>query len=141
MSLSLTLASAGPSAEAVAAAAEEEEERLPAGQAPPVDVWAKSSECLAWAGDGQCKANEAFMAVQCAWSCHKIELAARRSRRRLHHHPPPPPPPSPLTAHHSPFTLTLTRYRRRCPRPDNYAAALAPGEMNATPNPSPNPNP
>ena len=64
-------------------------------------MWAKSSECLAWAGDGQCKANEAFMAVQCAWSCHKIELAARR-------------------------------YRRRCPRPENYAAALAPGEMNAT---------
>ena len=96
------LSSAGPSDAAVAAAAaEEEEERLPAGQAPPVDLWATPSECLAWAGDGQCKANEAFMAVQCAWSCHKIELAARR-------------------------------YRRRCPRPENYAAALAPGEMNAT---------
>ena len=25
------------------------------------------------------------------------------------HHPPPSPSPSPLTAHHSPFTLTLTR--------------------------------
>jgi hypothetical protein len=52
-------AAAGPSDAAVAAAAEEEEEeRLPAGQAPPVDLWAKASECLAWAGDGQCKANE-----------------------------------------------------------------------------------
>ena len=111
-----------------APAEEEEEEQLPAGQAPPVDLWSKPSECLAWAGDGQCKANEAFMSVQCAWSCHKLELAARR-------------------------------YRRRCPRPEQYPDALAAGDMNATqtrvltlslsltltliphPHPHPNPNP
>jgi len=72
----------GEGAAGAAALEEEEEEQLPAGQAPPVDLWAKPSECLAWAGDGQCKANEAFMSVQCAWSCHKLELAARRYRRR-----------------------------------------------------------
>ena len=53
------------------------------------------------------------MAVQCAWSCHKIELTARRYRRRC-----------PRPAHY----------------PDALAAGANP-DPNLNPDPGLNPNP
>ena len=84
-----------------AAVTAEEEPEEQSDAPPPMDTWAKPSECMAWAGDGQCASNPKFMLEQCAWSCHKIELAQKR-------------------------------YNKRCPRPDNYTDALAPGQMSLT---------
>ena len=70
-------------------------------EAPPSDIWANPSECVAWSGSGQCKANPQFMLVNCAFSCAKLEYAK-------------------------------ARYYKRCPIPDNYTAALAPGKMRGT---------
>lgn len=91
-----TLLSGDGGGRAAAAAKEEEDEQ--ALEAPPVDSWSKPSECLAWAGDGQCASNPAFMSVQCAWSCHMIELAARRYDRRWY----APPPAAVCLLHPSP---------------------------------------
>lgn len=94
-SATLIARAAGPSDAAVAAAAaEEEEERLPAGQAPPVDLWATPSECLAWAGDGQCKANE----VRCPPTFAPPRPFAPLSRLPLT----PLPHPSPSASHPHP---------------------------------------
>ena len=61
-----------------AAVTVEEEPEEQSDAPPPMDTWAKPSECMAWAGDGQCASNPKFMLEQCAWSCHKIELAQKR---------------------------------------------------------------
>jgi hypothetical protein len=71
------------------------------GKPPPIDTHPNASECAAWAGSGQCKANPGFMLVSCAFSCAKLEYAKER-------------------------------YNKRCPRPDDYTAALPPGQMHAT---------
>ena len=46
--------------------------------AAPRDSWHTPSECIAWAGGGECEANQQFMSSNCAGSCHKI-LAAREA--------------------------------------------------------------
>ena len=172
----------GAATAAVAAAKEEEDEQ--SLEAPPVDSWSKPSECLAWAGDGQCASNPAFMSVQCAWSCHMIELAARRYDRRWYAPPPaavclhapqpatlcapqpaavctqicqrmhpsfPPYAPQPaivpacchpvctpacchMQPSLPPYASQATSSYLLCfsPRPTNYTAALAPGEMAMT---------
>ena len=71
------------------------------GKPPPVDTHPNGSECAAWAGSGQCKANPGFMLVSCAFSCAKLEYAKER-------------------------------YNRRCPKPDDYTAALPAGQLHAT---------
>ena len=49
---------------------------------PPMDTWATPSECLAWAGAGECKANPGFMQDNCALSCAKLEYAKARYDKR-----------------------------------------------------------
>jgi len=55
-------------------------------EAPPVDTH-NASECAAWAGDGQCEANSAFMLTNCKFSCLKLELAHKAYEKRC---PKPP---------------------------------------------------
>ena len=52
------------------------------GKPPPIDTHSNASECAAWAGSGQCKANPAFMLVSCAFSCAKLEYAKERYNKR-----------------------------------------------------------
>ena len=49
---------------------------------PPIDTHPNKSECAAWAGSGQCKANPGFMLVSCAFSCAKLEYAKERYNKR-----------------------------------------------------------
>ena len=84
-----------------ATAADADTEAASGSEAPPMDTHEKPEECLAWAGDGQCKKNPGFMLEKCAFSCAKIEYAKQR-------------------------------YNKRCPKPDNYTATLAPGRMRET---------
>jgi len=39
------------------------------------DTWHTPSDCVAWAGSGQCEANPGFMLVSCELSCHKIGVS------------------------------------------------------------------
>mmetsp|Transcript_18408 Transcript_18408/g.42360 ORF Transcript_18408/g.42360 Transcript_18408/m.42360 type:complete len:385 (-) Transcript_18408:361-1515(-) len=48
---------------------------------PPVDLH-NTSECAAWAADGQCAANGAFMLTRCELSCLKLELVKQAYERR-----------------------------------------------------------
>ena len=52
------------------------------GEMPPADTHSNPTECQAWAGSGQCKANPGFMLVSCAWSCKQIELVRERYNQR-----------------------------------------------------------
>jgi len=61
---------------------------------PPMDTWEKPSDCLEWAGAGQCKDNPGFMLERCAFSCAKIEYAKARYFKRC----PKPPGYTPALA-------------------------------------------
>ena len=105
---------------------------------PPIDTWAKPSECAAWAGDGQCKANAEFMMQNCKFrSLHlraptpyQISQTTNRPTNRPNGTAPP----------HCELLLLVPcscakiefakqRYYSRCPIPEDYTATLAPGEL------------
>lgn len=52
---------------------------------PPIDRH-NASECMAWAGDGQCKANPSFMLENCAFSCAKLDWAHAAYKKRCPRH-------------------------------------------------------
>lgn len=94
-------------------------ERADAQQTSPVklsgtsglrDTWKTPSDCIAWAGSGECENNPSFMSSNCALSCSPEERAASEGR----------------------LAAARAEYATRCPRAEGVQPALAPGAMNAT---------
>ena len=95
---------------------------------PPVDTWSKPEECLAWAGDGQCKANPEFMLQNCKFRSTAIPVVSTPPNVS---HPAlwMAGSPSPRGLSCAKLEFARQRYFKRCPKPENYKPALEPGMM------------